>query len=83
MAPLRIGGREAALALYPGRMAAQPVMNVEELAEALRQAPPPSEDDVTLLWDGRRLDTREAAMEWLAEVAAKRAEESLAASVSA
>lgn len=64
-------------------MAAQPVMNVEELAEALRQAPPPSEDDVTLLWDGRRLDTREAAMEWLAEVAAKRAEESLAASVSA
>lgn len=64
-------------------MAAQPVMNVEELAEALRQAPPPSEDDVTLLWDGRRLDTREAAMEWLAEVAAKRAEEALAASVSA
>jgi hypothetical protein len=60
-------------------MAAQPVMTVEELAEALRKAPPPTEDDVTILWDGRRLDSREAVMEWLAEVEVKRAEEAAAA----
>jgi hypothetical protein len=60
-------------------VAAQPVMTVEELAEALRHAPPPTEDDVTILWDGRRLDSREAVMEWLAEVEAKRAEEAAAA----
>jgi hypothetical protein len=32
-------------------------------------------DDVTILWDGRRLDSREALMEWPAEAEAKRAEE--------
>ena len=53
-------------------MAAQPVMTAEELVERVRHAPPPTEDDVTILWDGRRLDSREAALEWLAEVAAKR-----------
>lgn len=61
-------------------MAAQPVMTVEELAEALRQSPPPSEDDVTILWDGRRIDNKEAVMEWLAEVAVKRGEEAATAS---
>jgi hypothetical protein len=60
-------------------MAAEPVLTIEELAEALRNAPPPSEDDVTILWDGRRLDSKEAVMEWLAEVGAKRAEEAAAA----
>ena len=64
-------------------MAAQPVMTVEELAEALRHAPPPTDDDVTILWDGRRLDSKEAVMEWLAEVDAKRAHEAAAASGSA
>lgn len=38
----------------------------------------PTPDDVTILWDGRRLDSREAVMEWLAEVEAKRAEEAAA-----
>jgi hypothetical protein len=60
-------------------MAAQPVMTVEELAEALRHAPPPTDDDVTILWDGRRLDSKEAVMEWLAEVDAKRAQKVAAA----
>jgi hypothetical protein len=60
-------------------MAAQPVMTAEELVERVRHAPPPTEDDVTILWDGRRLDSREAALEWLAEVAAKRAEEAIGA----
>jgi hypothetical protein len=54
-------------------------MTAEELVERVRHAPPPTEDDVTILWDGRRLDSREAALEWLAEVAAKRAEEAIGA----
>ena len=59
-------------------MSAQPVMTAEELIERVRQAAPPTPDDVTILWDGRRLDSREAVMEWLAEVEAKRAEEAAA-----
>jgi hypothetical protein len=39
---------------------------------------PLTPDDVTILWDGRRLDSREAVMEWLAEVETKRAEEAAA-----
>ena len=64
---------------YPKCMAAQPVMTAEELVERVGQAGLPTEDDVTILWDGRRLDSREAALEWLAEVAAKRAEEAIGA----
>ncbi len=60
-------------------MAAQPVMTAEEWFEGMRHAAPPTEDDVTILWDGRRLDSREAVMEWLTEVEAKRAEEASAA----
>jgi hypothetical protein len=58
---------------YSGAMAAQPVMTAEEWFEAVRHAGRPTADDVTILWDGRRLDSREAVMEWLAEVEAKRA----------
>jgi hypothetical protein len=54
-------------------MAAQPVMSLEELAERLRTAPPPTDDDVSVLWDGRRIDSREAALQWLEELALKRA----------
>ena len=54
-------------------MDAQPIMSAEELIERVRHAGPPTPDDVTILWDGRRLDSREAVMEWLAEVEAKRA----------
>lgn len=64
---------------YAVLMAAQPVLTAEELIERVRHAPPPTEDDVTILWDGRRLDSREAVMGWLAEVEAKRAEEAAAA----
>ena len=63
---------------YCGVMAAQPVLTAEELIERVRNAGPPTADDVTILWDGRRLDSREAVMEWLAEVEAKRAEEAAA-----
>ncbi len=53
-------------------------MTAEELIERVRHTAPPALDDVTILWDGRRLDSRESAMEWLAEVEAKRAEEAVA-----
>jgi hypothetical protein len=56
----------------------QPVTTAEELIERVRHAAPPTSDDVAILWDGRRLDSRETVMEWLAEVEAKRAEEAAA-----
>ncbi|MDQ6617285.1 MAG: hypothetical protein M3083_21705 [Actinomycetota bacterium] len=56
-------------------MAAQPVMTAEEWFEGMRHAQPATADDVTILWDGRRLDSREAVLEWLAEVEVKRAGE--------
>ena len=56
-------------------MAVQPVMTVEQVAEALRHAPPATADDVTVLWDGRRIDSKEAALQWLAELEAERVEE--------
>jgi hypothetical protein len=49
-----------------------PVRNAEELATELRGAAKPSSDDVTILWDGRRIESRENALAWLAEVAATR-----------
>lgn len=60
-------------------MPAKPVLTAEELFEKLRHAPPPTEDDVTITSDGRRLDTKEKVLEWLAEVDAARAEEAAAA----
>ena len=55
-------------------MAAEPVMSAEELFERVRHAPPPTDDDVTILWDGRRLDSKDKVLEWLAEIEAVRAE---------
>lgn len=57
---------------YPEVMSAEPVMTAEELADALRHAPPPT-DEATILRDGRRIDSRESAMAWLAELARERA----------
>jgi hypothetical protein len=54
-------------------MVAEPVISADELVECVRQAPPPTDVDVSILWDGRRIDSREAALQWLAEVAAQRA----------
>ena len=59
-------------------MPAQPILTAKERFEKMRHAGPPTDDDVTILWDGRRLDSREAVMEWLAEVEAKRSEEAKA-----
>jgi hypothetical protein len=59
-------------------VAAKPVLTAEELFERVRNAGPSNPDDVTILWGGRRIDSREAAMEWLAEVEAERAKEAAA-----
>jgi hypothetical protein len=53
-------------------MAAEPVLSAEKLAEAVRHAAPATADDVTILPDGRRIDSRESALAWLAELAAAR-----------
>ena len=57
-----------------GRMVLARAKSAEEVIERMSHAAPPTPDDVTVLWDGRRLNSREAVMEWLAEVDAQRAE---------
>lgn len=47
---------------------AAPVLTFEELADAVRDAPPPTRDDASLTWDGRRLDSREKVLSFLAEL---------------
>jgi hypothetical protein len=50
----------------------QRATTVAEWAERMRSAEPPTEDDVTVLLDGRRLDSRESVEAWLQEVEAIR-----------
>lgn len=54
-------------------MAVQPVMTAEEWCESVGRGRPPTADDVTILWDGRRIDSKEAALQWIAEFEAERA----------
>jgi hypothetical protein len=61
--------------LYDGTVVGERARSVEELAERMRSAGPPTDDDVTVLPDGRRIDSREAAEAWLAELDAIRAAE--------
>ncbi len=63
---------------YAEKVAVQPVLSLEELAEAMRHAAPATADDVTITLDGRRIDSREAAREWLAEIEVVRAAERVA-----
>ena len=53
-------------------MVAQRAKTIVEWAERMRSAGPPTEDDVTVLDDGRRLDSRESVEAWLREVEAIR-----------
>ena len=48
-------------------------LSSEEFLARLRNAAPPTPDDVSILRDGRRLDSKEAVLKWLAEVEADRA----------
>lgn len=54
-------------------MGPQPVLNVEQLAEAARAAQPRTADDVSITWDGRRLNSREKVLEFLAQLESERA----------
>jgi hypothetical protein len=67
-----------AVCSYTGSMTTGPATTVAELAERMRFAKHPTEDDVTVLPDGRRLDSKEAVVAWLIEVDAIRAAEVLA-----
>jgi hypothetical protein len=50
----------------------QRAKTVAEWAERMHSAEPPTEDDVTILLDGRRLDSKESVEAWLKEVEALR-----------
>ena len=47
------------------------VLTREEFNEMLRDAPPPSADDVSITSDGRRLDSKEAVIAFFAELDAE------------
>jgi len=57
---------------YNGHVVAQRAKTIVEWAERMRSAGPPTEDDVTVLLDGRRLNSRETVEAWLKEVEAIR-----------
>ena len=48
------------------------VLTWEEWGEMTRDLPPPTDDDVSITKDGRRLDTKEKVIEFFAELAAER-----------
>jgi hypothetical protein len=68
-------GTPTARQRYAGVMAARVVLTFRELAEAFEDAPPPTEDDVSITNDGRRLDTFEKAKAYLDELNASLAAE--------
>lgn len=50
----------------PGKPRVERVLTAEEFNEMLRDAPPPTLDDVSITTDGRRLDTKEAVIAFFA-----------------
>ena len=48
-------------------------MTGKEFNDLLRDAPPPTADDVSITSDGRRLDTKEKVLAFCAELTAERA----------
>jgi len=46
----------------------EPVLTFEELTEAVKHAPPPTDDDVSITWDGRAINTKEKLLAVLREV---------------
>lgn len=47
-------------------------VDAERLEATMRAAGPPTADDVSVTNDGRRLDSLEAVLEWLAELEVRR-----------
>lgn len=43
-------------------------VDIDEVNRALREAPPPTPDDQSLLWDGTRLDSAEKVVAWLVDI---------------
>lgn len=69
------GGEQLDAALAAGKPsddhdAARPVLSLSELTEAVRGDPPPTADDVSITFDGRRLDSKEKVLAFFAEVEA-------------
>jgi hypothetical protein len=56
----------------PGKPEVIRVLTRDEFNEMLRDAPPPTIDDVSITHDGRRLDSKEAVLEFIAELDAER-----------
>ena len=52
---------------------AQPTRGFDELADLVRRAPSSTPNDVSITTDGRRLDTKDKALAFLAEIEAERA----------
>ncbi len=48
-------------------------MSAAELEARMRSGGAPTADDVSITYDGRRLDSKEAVLEFLAELEAERA----------
>ena len=46
----------------------RPTLTLDQLAQGLRHAGPPSADDVTITSDGRRIDSRDKALAWVEEM---------------
>lgn len=61
-------------------MIRQRAKTIAELAERMSSAGPPTEDDVTVLLDGRRLDTKDSVEAWLSELEALRIQDAAAQS---
>jgi hypothetical protein len=55
------------------------VLTRKEFNEMLRDAPPPTTDDVSITNDGRRLDSKEAVLEYFAQLDTELAAETAAA----
>lgn len=55
----------------PGKPRLERVLTAQEFNEMLRDAAPPTPDDVSITADGRRLDTKEAVIAFFAELEAE------------
>jgi hypothetical protein len=61
--------------LYNVNMPLNQAQTIGEWADRMRLAGPASEDDVTILLDGRRLDSEEKVLAWLHELEVERSSE--------
>ena len=62
---------------YHGVVTEEPferVLTREEFNEMLRDAPPPTSDDVSITSDGRRLDSKEAIIDFFTQLEAELAD---------